>query len=140
MNSSAGNSDAANPLEDVHVEIEHVQPEEDEDDDEDGDTDGEIANDVDGSGGQEGLVPVVSGNSALPRPPPQLLQQQHQKVQLYTRVQGKRTVILPYQRKILEEFYNTGMVSASHNLHHLHEAAADQTGLELYVIKVSTLL
>ncbi len=51
---------------------------------------------------------------------------------------GKRTVILPYQRKILENFFMTGMNSASHPLRHLHEAAADQTGLELHVVKVTT--
>lgn len=50
---------------------------------------------------------------------------------------GRRTVILPHQKKVLEDFFNTGMNSASHQLRHLHEAAADQTGLELHVIKVS---
>ena len=53
-----------------------------------------------------------------------------------SKVQGKRTVILPFQRRILEEFFRTGMNSAAHHLHHLHDAAADQTGLELHVIKV----
>lgn len=97
--------------EDVHVEIEHIP------DEAVGDSDG------DHSPGASGTN--TTGTHFNP------------KVHLYTRVQGRRTVILPHQRKILEDFYSTGMVSASHNLHHLHEAASDQTGLELYVIKVN---
>lgn len=50
--------------------------------------------------------------------------------------QGKRTIIAPYQKRILEEFYRTGMTSAGNHLHHLHEAACDQTGLDITVIKV----
>ena len=50
--------------------------------------------------------------------------------------QGKRTIIAPYQKRTLEEFYRTGMTSAGNHLHHLHEAASDQTGLDITVIKV----
>ena len=53
------------------------------------------------------------------------------------RVMGRRTVILPHQKQILEDFFKTGMTSASHQLRHLHEAASDQTGLEIHVIKVT---
>lgn len=48
----------------------------------------------------------------------------------------KRTVISHDQRVILESFFNTGMKSASNSLKHLHEAAALQTGLDYYVVKV----
>lgn len=102
-------SDTLSEHEDIHVEIEHV------------------AEETGGLDSDDGLDTSPTSNAT----------HLQGKLHLYTRVQGKRTVILPHQRKILEEFYRTGMVSASHNLHHLHEAAADQTGLELYVIKVT---
>ena len=139
-----------NEHEDVHVEIEHISEDTGLDSDDhsidirvgdssiydhavidDGGIDGPTAVICDGGGGVDGSSDVTVSR-----------QQQYStplgngKIHLYNRVQGKRTVILPHQRKILEEFYRTGMTSASYNLHHLHEAAADQTGLELYVIKV----
>lgn len=119
-------SDTATPLnqehEEIHVEIEQV-PEENGMDSDDQNVVGVDITTTQPS--QPYSSPAFSAGGSNGR------------VQLYTRVQGKRTVILPHQRKILEEFYRTGMTSASYNLHHLHEAAADQTGLELYVIKAS---
>ena len=50
---------------------------------------------------------------------------------------GRRTIITPRQKKILMDFYNTGMMNTSTQLRHLHEAASDQTGLDINVIKVS---
>lgn len=52
------------------------------------------------------------------------------------RAPGKRTIILPPQRQILEDFYRTGMTSAGQHLHHLHQAAVDRTGLDISVVKV----
>ena len=52
------------------------------------------------------------------------------------RAPGKRTIILPPQRQILEDFYRTGMTSAGQHLHHLHQAAVDRTGLDIAVVKV----
>ena len=49
----------------------------------------------------------------------------------------KRTLIMLWQRTILEEFYKAGMTSASMQLHSLHLAAAEKTGLDSTVIKVS---
>ena len=135
-----------NEHEDVHVEIEHITEDtglESSDHSidirvgdssiydhaviDDGGIDGSTAVINDGGGGVDGS-PDVTQQYSTPLG--------NGKFHLYNRVQGKRTVILPHQRKVLEEFYRTGMTSASYNLHHLHEAAADQTGLELYVIKV----
>ena len=49
----------------------------------------------------------------------------------------RRTLINVWQRAILEEFYRGGMWSAALQLHHLHAAAAEKTGLDLTVVKVS---
>ena len=49
----------------------------------------------------------------------------------------RRTLINIYQRTILEEFYRCGMTSASLMLNHLHTAAAEKTGLDVTVVKVS---
>ena len=48
----------------------------------------------------------------------------------------KRTLIMLWQRTILEEFYRSGMTSASMQLHSLHQAAAEKTGLDHTVVKV----
>ena len=48
----------------------------------------------------------------------------------------KRTIISLQQKTVLEEFFRCGMTSASLQLHHLHQAAAEKTGLDLTVIKV----
>lgn len=48
----------------------------------------------------------------------------------------KRTLIMLWQRTILEEFYRAGMTSASMQLHTLHMAAAEKTGLDCNVVKV----
>lgn len=48
----------------------------------------------------------------------------------------KRTLIMLWQRTILEEFYRAGMTSASMQLHSLHQAAAEKTGLDHSVVKV----
>jgi len=48
----------------------------------------------------------------------------------------KRTLIMLWQRTILEEFYKAGMTSASMQLHSMHLAAAEKTGLDSTVIKV----
>ncbi len=48
----------------------------------------------------------------------------------------KRTLIMLWQRTILEEFYRAGMTSASMQLQGLHQAAADKTGLDCGVVKV----
>lgn len=139
-----------NEHEDVHVEIEHITEDTGLDSGEnsidirvgdssiydhavidDGGIDGSTAVISDGGGGVDGSSDVIVSHQQQYSTP-----LSNGKIHLYNRVQGKRTVILPHQRKILEEFYRTGMTSASYNLHHLHEAAADQTGLELYVIKV----
>ena len=48
----------------------------------------------------------------------------------------KRTFISSLQRAILEEYFRMGMNSASMQLHHLHAAAVEKTGLELSVVKV----
>ena len=52
-------------------------------------------------------------------------------------VRGKRTVINIWQKAILEDYFRNGMTSASLQLHSLHAAAAEKTGLDLGVIKVS---
>ena len=49
---------------------------------------------------------------------------------------GKRTLIGFAQRSILEEFYRSGMNSASMQFQHMHQAACDKTGLDLNVVKV----
>ncbi len=49
----------------------------------------------------------------------------------------KRTLIMLWQRSILEDFYKAGMTSASMQLHSMHLAAAEKTGLDSTVIKVS---
>ena len=49
----------------------------------------------------------------------------------------RRTLINVWQRAILEEFYRGGMWSAALQLHHLHAAAAEKSGLDLTVVKVS---
>ena len=49
----------------------------------------------------------------------------------------KRTLITIQQRSILEEFYRNGMSSASLQLAHMHDAAAERTGLDLSVVRVS---
>ncbi len=51
-------------------------------------------------------------------------------------VRGKRTVINIWQKAILEDYFRNGMTSASMQLHSLHVAAAEKTGLDLGVIKV----
>ena len=48
----------------------------------------------------------------------------------------KRTLIMLWQRTILEEFYRAGMTSASMQLQSLHLDAAEKTGLDNTVIKV----
>ena len=48
----------------------------------------------------------------------------------------KRTLIMMWQRTILEEFYRAGMTSASMQLQSLHLDAAEKTGLDNTVIKV----
>ncbi|KAL5473162.1 hypothetical protein EMCRGX_G027610 [Ephydatia muelleri] len=48
---------------------------------------------------------------------------------------GKRTLIGFAQRSILEEFYRSGMNSASMQFQHMHQAACDKTGLDLNVVK-----
>ena len=48
----------------------------------------------------------------------------------------KRTLIMLWQRTILEEYYRGGMTSASMQLHTLHMAAAEKTGLDCNVVKV----
>lgn len=48
----------------------------------------------------------------------------------------KRTLIMLWQRTILEEYYRAGMTSASMQLHALHLAAAEKTGLDCSVVKV----
>lgn len=48
----------------------------------------------------------------------------------------KRTLIMLWQRTILEEFYRAGMTSASMQLQSLHLAAAEKTGLDCGVVKV----
>lgn len=50
----------------------------------------------------------------------------------------KRTLIMLWQRTILEDFYRSGMTSASMQLHSLHMAAAEKTGLDSNVVKVYT--
>ena len=52
----------------------------------------------------------------------------------------RRTLINIYQRTILEEFYRCGMTSASLMLNHLHTAAAEKTGLDVTVVKVSDVI
>ncbi len=49
---------------------------------------------------------------------------------------SKRTVISRQQKLILEEFYRCGMTSASLQVHHLHMAASEKTGLDINVVKV----
>ena len=49
----------------------------------------------------------------------------------------KRTLITIQQRSILEEFYRNGMSSASQQLTHMHETAAERTGLDISVVRVS---
>lgn len=49
---------------------------------------------------------------------------------------SKRTVITRHQKVILEEFYRCGMTSASLQVHHLHVAASEKTGLDINVVKV----
>lgn len=49
----------------------------------------------------------------------------------------KRTLITFAQRTVLEDLYRNGMSSASLQLHHLHVLAAERTGLDLAVVKVS---
>ena len=49
----------------------------------------------------------------------------------------KRTLITFAQRTILEDLYRNGMNSASLQLYHLHALAAERTGLDLTVVKVS---
>lgn len=51
----------------------------------------------------------------------------------------KRTIITFPQKLVLEEFYRTGMTSASIQLNHLHVAASEKTGLDLNVVKVDKL-
>lgn len=48
----------------------------------------------------------------------------------------KRTLIMLWQRTILEEYYRAGMTSASMQLHSLHQEAAEKTGLDNSVVKV----
>lgn len=48
----------------------------------------------------------------------------------------KRTLIMLWQRTILEEYYRGGMTSASMQLHSLHQTAAEKTGLDCSVVKV----
>ncbi len=48
----------------------------------------------------------------------------------------KRTLIMLWQRTILEDYYRNGMTSASMQLHSLHQAAAEKTGLDHTVVKV----
>lgn len=52
----------------------------------------------------------------------------------------KRTLIMLWQRTILEEYYRAGMTSASMQLHGLHQEAAEKTGLENSVVKVCILM
>ena len=52
----------------------------------------------------------------------------------------KRTLITFAQRTVLEDLYRNGMSSASLQLHHLHVLAAERTGLDLAVVKVSDAL
>lgn len=49
----------------------------------------------------------------------------------------KRTLIAMWQRSILEDLYKNGMTSASLQLGHLHATAAEKTGLDISVVKVS---
>ena len=49
----------------------------------------------------------------------------------------KRTLITTLQRSILEDFYRNGMSSASLQLTEMHEAAAEKTGLDISVVRVS---
>ena len=49
----------------------------------------------------------------------------------------KRTLITLHQRSILEEYYRNGMTSASQQLMEVHEVAAEKTGLDLTVVRVS---
>lgn len=48
----------------------------------------------------------------------------------------KRTLIMLWQRSILEDYYRAGMTSASMQLHTMHQAAAEKTGLDHSVVKV----
>lgn len=48
----------------------------------------------------------------------------------------RRTLINVWQRATLEEYYRGGMWSAALQLHHMHVAAAEKTGLDLTVVKV----
>ena len=52
----------------------------------------------------------------------------------------KRTLIMLWQRTILEEYYRAGMTSASMQLHSLHQEAAEKTGLDTSVVKVCVCL
>ena len=52
----------------------------------------------------------------------------------------KRTLITMWQRSVLEELYKNGMTSASLQLGHLHNTAAEKTGLDIAVVKVSVTL
>ncbi len=49
---------------------------------------------------------------------------------------SKRTIISRQQKMVLEEFYRCGMNSASLQVHHLHVAASEKTGLDINVVKV----
>ena len=107
----------------IHVEIEHITGDENEQLLDTEDTLNSHGQDELGSLMNNGVVGVANVKDTINRNP-----------------MGRRTVILSYQKKILEDFFKTGMNSASHQLRHLHEAAADQTGLELHVIKVTSTL
>ena len=49
----------------------------------------------------------------------------------------KRTIINFAQRSVLEDYFCKGMASASVQLHPFHLAAAEKTGLDIHVVKVS---
>ena len=78
---------------------------------------------------EEGSVHYVNGHSGeFNSAPPQRVIIKHI---------AKRTMITFQQRAVLEEFYQKGMTSASYQLDILHQSAAERTGLDITVIKVS---
>ena len=92
--------------EDVHVEIEQVAED-------------IVAGDEGGGAAAETQAHSIAHGNAQPRS-----------------AAPRRTIILPPQRAILEEFYRSGMTSAAMHLHQLHQSAAERTQLDLNVVKV----
>lgn len=104
-----GDGAAIDEHEDVHVEVEQV-------------TEDIVAGDEGGAGESHSQAHSLASGNAQHRPSA-----------------PRRTIIVPQQRAILEEFYRSGMTSAAMHLHHLHQSAAERTQLDLNVVKVSHL-